>query len=247
MTASECFRPTRSRGPAVPSAARATSRSRSCTALIASRNLPRSVVRNASSSTASSRSRIGSSATSGRSSHDRSRRLPIDVIVRSSSSSSDPVAPALRALEDLQVLQRRRIDQERVGALAVRDRAHVREVDLLRLAQVVDERARGGDGGRVAVEAEILRGRRRAVDRAASAARRRARTTSRRSASSADPRRRPAESRRRGAPLSPDGTTISRGLRTASSSASACMPSAPAYSAALNSPVERSRQRDADV
>ena len=44
MTASDVFRPTRSRGPAVPSAARATSRSRSCTAFTVSRNLPRSVV-----------------------------------------------------------------------------------------------------------------------------------------------------------------------------------------------------------
>ena len=65
-------------------------------------------------------------------------------------------AAALGSLEDLEMLQRRRIDQQRVGALAVGDRAHVREIDLLRLAQVVDERAGGGDGGRMAVEAEAL-------------------------------------------------------------------------------------------
>ena len=52
------------------------------------------------------------------------------------------------------MLQRRRIDEERVGALAVRDRADVREVDFLRHSEVVDQRAGGGDGGRVAVEAE---------------------------------------------------------------------------------------------
>ncbi len=66
------------------------------------------------------------------------------------------VAAALRSLEDLEVLERRRIDEERVGALAVRDGADVREVGLLRLAQVVDERAGRGDGRRPALEAEAL-------------------------------------------------------------------------------------------
>jgi hypothetical protein len=37
------------------------------------------------------------------------------------------------------------------------------------------------------------------------------------------------------------GTRISRGRSTVSSSASACMPSAPTYSAVLNSPVDTSR------
>ena len=46
MTVERLLRARRDRaGPAVPSAARASSRSRSCTALMASRNLPRSVVR----------------------------------------------------------------------------------------------------------------------------------------------------------------------------------------------------------
>ena len=49
---------------------------------------------------------------SGRSSHARSSRLPIDVTVRSISSSSDPVAAAFRALDDLEVLQRGRIDEQ---------------------------------------------------------------------------------------------------------------------------------------
>ncbi len=90
---SDCFSPTRSRGPATPSAARATSRSRSCTDLSASRSFARSTPRKASSSTASSRSRIASSATSGRTSHERRRRPPIGVIVWSISSSSDPMRP----------------------------------------------------------------------------------------------------------------------------------------------------------
>ena len=46
--------------------------------------------------------------------------------------------------------------EQRVGALPVGDGAHVREVDLLRVAQVVDERAGGGDGGRWPLEAEAL-------------------------------------------------------------------------------------------
>ena len=63
----------------------------------ASRTFPRSVVRNANSSTASRRSRIDSSATSGRSSHDRIIRPPIAVIVRSISWSSEPSRPPLTA------------------------------------------------------------------------------------------------------------------------------------------------------
>ena len=86
---------TRSRGPAVPSAARPTSRSMSCTALSVSRTLARSVVRNANSSTASSRSWIRSIATSGRSSQARSIRPPIGVTVRSISCSSEPARSPL--------------------------------------------------------------------------------------------------------------------------------------------------------
>ncbi len=84
---------TSSRGPVVASAARATRRSRSWTAFIVSRNFPRSVERKASSSTASRRSRMRSSAQSGRSSQARSKRPPIAVIVRSTSFSSDPCGP----------------------------------------------------------------------------------------------------------------------------------------------------------
>ena len=88
----------RSRGPAVESAMRAISRSRSWIDFSVSRALPRSVVLTASSSTASRRSRIGSSAVSGRSSQVRSRRQPIGVTVRSISSSSDPRAAAVDRL-----------------------------------------------------------------------------------------------------------------------------------------------------
>jgi hypothetical protein len=44
------------------------------------------------------------------------------------------------------VPQRRRIDQERIGALAEADRAQVGEVDLLGRAEIVDQRAGGADG-----------------------------------------------------------------------------------------------------
>ena len=66
----DCWSATRSRGRARPRAARDTSRSMSCTVFMTSRNLPRSVVRNAKSSTASSQSAIRSSATSGRRSQE---------------------------------------------------------------------------------------------------------------------------------------------------------------------------------
>ena len=156
IAASDCFRPTRSRGPAVPSAARATSRSRSCTALIASRNLPRSVVRNASSSTASSRSRIGSS-DDQRPQQPRAQQPAADrrdgaiELVEQRS-----VAAALRPFDDLQVLQRRRIDEQRVGALAVGDRADVREIDLLRRRAGSGRARRRRDRRRPAVEAEAF-------------------------------------------------------------------------------------------
>ena len=55
--------------------------------------LARSVLRKANSSTASSRSWMRSSESSGRSSHDRSSRPPIDVTVRSISCSSEPARP----------------------------------------------------------------------------------------------------------------------------------------------------------
>ena len=129
---------TRSRGPAVPSAARATSRSRSWTVFSTSRNLPRSVERNASSSTASSRSRM-------RSSDDERTQQPgaeqpaahrrdgaIDLV------QQRPLRPALAAGDDLEMLQRDRIDEQAVGGRLVADGAHVREVGLLRVAEVRD-------------------------------------------------------------------------------------------------------------
>ena len=111
----DCFRPTRSRGPAVPSAVRATRRSRSWTLFSSSRNLPRSVLRNANSSTASSRSRMRSSETSGRSSHARSRRpahrrhRAVDLVQQRS------VAPAVHRFDHFQVAERDGVDEQAVG------------------------------------------------------------------------------------------------------------------------------------
>ncbi len=105
-TPSETFRPTRSRGPADPSAARATSRSRSWTAFSASRNLPRSVVLNANSSTASRRSRTRSRESRGRSIHARSSRPrhrrdgAVDLV------QQGPRPAALARLDHLEVTQR---------------------------------------------------------------------------------------------------------------------------------------------
>ena len=65
-----------------------------------------------------------------------------------------PVPPSLGALQDLEVLERRGIDDQGVGSLAVAERADVGEVDLLRRLQVVDEGAGRRDGRRPAIEAE---------------------------------------------------------------------------------------------
>jgi hypothetical protein len=54
--------------------------------------------------------------------------------------------PAVARLDHLEVLQRGRIDEEAVGAGAEGDVADVREIRLLRVAQVLHQRAGGGDG-----------------------------------------------------------------------------------------------------
>ena len=63
-------------------------------------------------------------------------------------------AAAFGSLQDLEVLQRRRIDEEVVGTLTEGDRSHVREIDLLRAAHVMHERAGGGHRRGMRVEAE---------------------------------------------------------------------------------------------
>ena len=64
------------------------------------------------------------------------------------------VAAALGSFQHLEMLQRRRIDEQRIRALPEGNRPDVRQVDLLRAAEMVDERACGRDGGVVAVETE---------------------------------------------------------------------------------------------
>ncbi len=54
------------------------------------------------------------------------------------------------------MLERRPIDQQRIGALAVDDGANVREIDFLGRPQIVHERARGRDSEGVAIEPESL-------------------------------------------------------------------------------------------
>ena len=63
-----------------------------------------------------------------------------------------PLAPATRAFEHLEVANRHRVDEQRVAALAPADGAHVREIHLLRVAQVGDQRAGGARRRRSAVE-----------------------------------------------------------------------------------------------
>ena len=74
-------------------------------------------------------------------------------------------AAALGALDDLEVLQRDRIDQQVVGLLAQVHAGHVREIGLLRVAQIADEGAAGLRRGRTRSRGRSLR------DRACGAAR----------------------------------------------------------------------------
>ena len=65
-----------------------------------------------------------------------------------------PGPAAVGRIDDFERAQRRRIDDQAVGASAKCDLAHVREVGLLRVAQVVHERAGSAHGGRTIVESE---------------------------------------------------------------------------------------------
>ena len=238
-TAIDCFRPTRSRGPALPSAARATRRSRSCTCFKTSRNLPRSVLRKANSSTASRRSRMRSS-DDERAQQPRAQQAPghggdrpIDLVEQGA------LAAAVHRFDDFEMLERDRVDEQAVGRCLVGDAADVREVGFLRVAQIVEQRAGGRHGGRVSVEPEPFEPVRAELVDAACGAPIRARTsTARRASPAADRRRRRAA---RGSNRDRLAATISRGRSTITSSASACRPAAPAYSAQENSPVVRSR------
>ena len=62
------------------------------------------------------------------------------VTVRSISCSSEPARRAVERLDHLQVPQRHRVDQQRIGRAAQRQAAHVLERRLLRVAEVVHER-----------------------------------------------------------------------------------------------------------
>ncbi len=88
-----------------------------------SRNLPRSVLRNANSSTASRRSRMRSSETSGRSSQARSRRPAIGGDRAVDLVQQRAVAAAVHRLDDFEVLERDGVDEQAVGRGLVRDRS----------------------------------------------------------------------------------------------------------------------------
>ena len=66
------------------------------------------------------------------------------------------MAVAFGALDDLEMLERGRVDEQRVGARAEHNRAHVRQIEFLRVAEVMHERAGGGDGRGMMGEAEAV-------------------------------------------------------------------------------------------
>ncbi len=104
---------------------------------------PRSVDRNAKSSTASSRSWMRASVTSGRNSQWRSSRPPMAVTVRSIVVEQRAGASAVGALDDVEVPERDGIDQKRIGGdRAARCRARASRSRLLRVAKIRDDRRR---------------------------------------------------------------------------------------------------------
>ena len=66
------------------------------------------------------------------------------------------VAAAVGPFHDLEMPEGGRIEEQRVGALAVRDGAHVRQVDLLTVAQILHQRAGGCRGGGTWLETEAV-------------------------------------------------------------------------------------------
>ena len=67
-----------------------------------------------------------------------------------------PLRPALAARDNLEMLQRHRIDEQAFGGRLVGHRAHMREVGLLGVAEIPDQPARGLNRARAAVEAEAV-------------------------------------------------------------------------------------------
>ena len=96
---------------------------------------------------------------SGRSSQARSSRPPIEVTVRSISCSSDPCAPPSLPVTTSRCFSVIGSMIEALGRGAIHDGAHVREVRLLRVAQVVRQAARGLHRGLVPVRGRSPRGR----------------------------------------------------------------------------------------
>ena len=65
-----------------------------------------------------------------------------------------PLAAAVHRLDDFEVLERDRVDQQAVGRCLVGDAADVREIGFLRVAQIVEQRAGRRHGRRVSIEPE---------------------------------------------------------------------------------------------
>ena len=153
------------------------------------------------------------------------------------------LAAALHRFDDLEVLQRDRVDQQAIGRRLVGDAPDVREIGFLRVAQVVEQGAGGGHGGRVAVEAESFEtaGPELIEQRASCGF-----VLERPRLDAGDWQPIAGAVEQDVAQVEIDGATISRGLSTITSSASACSPAWPAYSAHENSPVVTSRSADPD-
>ena len=237
IAASDWRSATRSRGPAVPSATRPTRRSRSWTARSVSRSRPRSVALKANSSTASSRSWMRSSAVSGRISQARSRRAPITVCVRSSTDSSEPSRPPSAPSR----ISRWRNVIGSISRPSCRSRQPMARTCARSTFCVSRRYSTSAPAAHVAAGWPSSPKACRPLVRSWSHSVCVARSTPNAHSSSgvtAMPRR--AISGSSAAASTPCATITSRGRSTPSSSFSAWRPSAPAYSAARNSPVETS-------
>ena len=208
---------TTSRGPAVPSEMRATSRSRSCMLLSSSRSLPRSVV--AEREVFDGVEPILNARQRDQRPHQplpqqppaHRRRGAIEHVQQRA------VAAALRALDDVQMAQRDRIDEQRVGgdaAARCRGRARARRA-ASRAGTSRWRRRRRPPPARLRG-----RGRRATPSAAARTARSRARAGSNVQASTRVTRRATCGRQRRRS-SAPSAARISRGRSTASSAASA--------------------------
>ena len=184
-----------------------------------------------------------SSETSGRSSHERSRRPAIDGHRAIDLVEQRAVAAAVHRFDDFEVLQRDRIDQQAVGRRLVGDAADVREIGFLRVAQIVEQGAGGATPRTRVRRGRTLRARSCGTDRCS--VRRADSCSNVHGSTRVTGSRSPAPSSSTRLRSRSTAATISRGRSTITSSASACSPAGPGIFGARKLAGRQIEQRDA--